>query len=71
MNGKKAKSLRKRAGFVPSAPREYNHATVKTVMVDSGKLDEKGNAIMRPEARITSSDLSHPHVLYKSLKRNS
>lgn len=54
MNGKQAKLLRSLVGFVPSSPREYDHKTMRTVMVDTGRLDAEGNAIMVPQARVTT-----------------
>ncbi len=52
MNATHAKLLRKALQFVPSEPRDYVTRTVKTVAVDTGRIDEKGNAIMRFENRV-------------------
>ncbi len=52
MNATHAKLLRKALQFVPSQPRDYVTKTVKTVAVDTGRIDEKGNAIMRFENRV-------------------
>ncbi len=51
MNSKHLKLLRKALQFHPAQPRDYVTKTVKTVAVDTGKLDGKGNAIMRFEQR--------------------
>lgn len=69
MNGKVAKLLRSMSGFVPSAPREYKNTTMKTVMVDTGKLDGEGNAIMSPQACVnTTSTGARAH--YQQMKRS-
>lgn len=52
MNSKSLKALRKALQFHPSQPRDYITKTVKTVAVDTGKLDDKGNAIMRFDSRV-------------------
>lgn len=52
---KQAKALRKALGFVPSAERSYTTKTVKTVAVDTGKVDANGKAIMTLQARQTTT----------------
>ncbi len=52
MNAKHLKLLRKALQFHPAQPRDYVTKTVKTVAVDTGRVDEKGNAIMRFESRV-------------------
>ncbi len=51
MNSRHLKALRKALQFHPSQPREYLTRNVKTVAVPTGRVDEKGNAIMRYEVR--------------------
>lgn len=68
MNNKMAKLLRKLSGFVPSAEREYKNTTMRTVMVDTGRLDENGNAIMRPEARVNVA-ATGARAHYQQIKR--
>lgn len=52
MNSKHLKLLRKALQFHPSQPRDYVTKTVKTVAVPTGRVDEKGNAIMCFEQRV-------------------
>lgn len=52
MNAKHLKLLRKALQFHPADERTCVTKTVKTVAVDTGKLDDKGNAIMRFEQRV-------------------
>ncbi len=68
MNGKAAKYLRSLVSFVPSSPREYKNTTMKTLMVDTGRIDEKGNTIMRPEARVTTNVVGE-RVVYNRVKK--
>lgn len=52
MNGKKSKMLRMMTGFIPSASRSYHERPVKTVMVNTGRMDASGKAIIIPEQRV-------------------
>lgn len=52
MSQKTAKRLRKM--FDLSAPTAYQHHHVKTVMVDTGRIDENGKSVLRPEERINT-----------------
>lgn len=49
MNSRHLKALRKALQFHPADERQYSTRNVKTVAVPTGRLDEKGNAIMRYE----------------------
>lgn len=69
MNGKKAKYLRKLAGFVPSAAREYNERTVKTVMVDTGKVGADGTPVLAPQLCVTRSLVKGERTHYRVLKK--
>lgn len=69
MNGKVAKLLRKMSGFVPSASREYKHTTMRTVMVDTGKMDAEGKAIMHPQACVNTAVVGE-RAHYQQMKRN-
>lgn len=51
MNSKNLKGLRKALQFHPADERQYSTRNVKTVAVPTGRVDEKGNAIMRYEVR--------------------
>lgn len=54
MSHKQAKSLRKIMGVSSADMRIRSHkdTVMQTVMVDTGRIDEKGNAIMQPELRV-------------------
>ncbi len=69
MNATHAKLLRKALQFVPSQPRDYVTKTVKTVAVDTGRIDEKGNAIMRFENRV-NVQASGLRKAYQDAKRH-
>lgn len=57
MNSKHLKALRKALQFHPSQLREYLTRNVKTVAVPTGRVDEKGNAIMRYEVRSVTTNI--------------
>lgn len=68
MSHKQAKRLRKEIGYNKSAsPAEYVNTTHKVVMVETGRVDEKGNAIMIPQARV-QRHCTGLRCYYQSLK---
>ena len=54
MSHKQAKMIRKLIGFHPADEREYNTSIVKTVAVDTGRIDANGNAIIDFQQRVTT-----------------
>lgn len=72
MSHKQAKKLRKQLResdlFTKGEVTRYQDESVKTVLVPSGKVDEKGNAIMIPQVRVQRSCVGQRKV-YQQLKR--
>lgn len=53
MSHKQAKQLRKDIGYnKATSPAEYKHTPVKTVMVDTGRIDAEGKPVYEPQVRI-------------------
>ncbi|AJT60777.1 hypothetical protein [Citrobacter phage CVT22] len=67
MSHKQAKRLRKDLNIVREDT-QYTDKVMRTVMVDTGRIDDKGNAIMRPEVR-TMRECKGERFLYQLLKR--
>lgn len=70
MSHKQAKSLRKTMNISGEnmRNRQYNDNVMRTVMVNTGRIDEKGNAIMRPEVR-TMRETTGLRKAYQLIKR--
>lgn len=70
MSHKQAKSLRKAMGIsgADMRTRHYNDNVMRTVMVDTGRIDGKGNDIMRPEVR-TMRENTGLRKAYQLIKR--
>lgn len=70
MSHKQAKRLRKTMNISGEEMRirHYNDTVMRTVMVDTGRIDERGNAIMRPEVRSNRINLGS-RAAYQMIKR--
>lgn len=70
MSHKQAKRLRKTMNISGEEMRirNYNDTAMRTVMVDTGRIDEKGNAIMRPEVRSNRTNTGL-RAAYQMIKR--
>lgn len=69
MSHKQAKRLRKEIGYNKSAsPAAYTNTPVKTLMVDTGKLDAEGKPIYMPQVRVITTCKGLRSV-YQQLKK--